>query len=65
MKPECKLIGENGNIFNLIAIVRRTLKEHDLEEELNRFDQDFKKIQESGGTYDDVLILFSEYVDVV
>ena len=65
MKPECKLIGENGNVFNLIAIVRRTLKDHELEEELNRFDQDFKTIQESGGTYDDVLALFMEFVDVV
>jgi hypothetical protein len=65
MKPECKLIGENGDVFNLIGVVRRTLKNYDLDEELNRFDQDLKKIQESGGTYDDVLALFMEYVDVV
>ena len=64
MKPECKLIGENGNVFNLISIVRRTLKEHDLEEELSRFDTDLKKIQETGGTYDDVLVLFMKFVDV-
>ena len=24
-KPECKLINENGNIFNLLAITRKTL----------------------------------------
>jgi hypothetical protein len=65
MKPRCKLIGENGYVFNLIAIVRRTLKDHDLVEELTRFDADFKKIQESGGTYDDALALFMEYVEVV
>ena len=65
MKPECKLIGENGNVFNLIAIVRRTLREHKLDEELKQFDSDFKKIQESGGTYDDMLILLMQYVDVV
>lgn len=65
MKPECKLIGENGNVFNLIAIVRRTLKENDLDQELEAFDLDFKKIQKSGGSYDDVLVLFMEYVDVV
>jgi hypothetical protein len=65
MKPKCKLIGQNGNVFNLISIVRRTLKEHDLAEELNRFDQDFKKIQESGGSYDNVLVLFMKYVQVV
>ncbi len=65
MKPECTLIGQNGNIFNLIAVVRKTLKEHCLEEELDKFDTDLKKIQQSGGSYDDVLALFMKYVDVV
>ena len=65
MKPECKLIGENGNVFNLIAIVRRTLREYDLDQELEAFDRALKKIQETGGSYDDVLVLFMEYVDVV
>ena len=26
MKPECKLLGENGNVFNLAGIVSKTLK---------------------------------------
>ena len=26
-KPRCKLIGEDGNIFNLMGIASRTLKE--------------------------------------
>ena len=65
MKPKCKLVGENGNVFNLISIVRRTLREHGLDQELEAFDLDFKKIQKTGGTYDDVLVLFMKYVDVV
>jgi hypothetical protein len=65
MKPKCNLIGENGNVFNLIAIVRRTLKEHKMDEELIRFDEDLKNIQQSGGTYGDVLVLFMEYVEVM
>ena len=65
MKPECKLIGENGNVFNLIAIVRNTLKRHHMDEELQQFDRDLKKLQDTGGAYDDVLMLFMEYVDVV
>ena len=65
MKPECKLIGENGNVFNLIAVVRRTLRDNQLHQELDAFDADFKMIQGSGGTYDDVLVLFTDYVDVV
>ena len=65
MKPKCKLVSENGNVFNLIAVVRRTLKENNLDQELELFNKDFKKIQETGGCYDDVLVLFMEYVDVV
>jgi hypothetical protein len=64
MKPACKLIGKNGNVFNLIAIVRKTLKQHGLTQELERFDLDFKKIQETDGTYNDVLVLFMKYVEV-
>ncbi len=65
MKPECKLIGENGNVFNLIAVVRRTLRDNELDQELDAFDDDLKMIQKLGGTYDDVLVLFMDYVDVL
>ena len=65
MKPECKLIGKDGNVFNLIAIVRKTLKEHKLVHELESFDCDLQLIQQSGASYDDVLALFMDYVDVV
>lgn len=33
MKPKCKLIGEDGNIFNLMSIASKTLKETGMEEE--------------------------------
>ncbi|MBV5329984.1 MAG: hypothetical protein JZU65_20555 [Chlorobium sp.] len=62
MKPPCKLIGQNGNVFNLIAIVRKTMKAHGLKQELEQFHLDLKEIQETGGSYDDVLNLFSRYV---
>lgn len=32
-KPDCPLIGENGNIFNLIAIASRTLRQNGLPEQ--------------------------------
>ncbi len=41
------------------------MKDHDLEEELDKFDADLKKIHELGGTYDNVLVLFMEFVVVV
>ncbi len=65
LKPICKLVGVDGNVFNLIAIVRRTLKHHHLYRQLDDFDNDLQLIQESGGTYDDVLSLFMDYVELV
>lgn len=65
MKPQCKLIGENGNVFNLIAIVRNTLKQEGLSQELSDFDSDFEQLEQNGGDYNDVLVLIMEYVKVV
>lgn len=65
MKPECRLIGENGNVFNLIGNVRKTLKKEALYHELEQFDTDLKILQEFGGRYDDVLVLIMRYVDVI
>lgn len=64
MKPKCKLVGKNGNVFNLIAIVRKVLKEEASTEELKRFDADLADLQQNGGTYDDVLILFHDFVEI-
>ena len=35
VKPDCPLIGENGNIFNLVGIAARTLKRNGLYEQAN------------------------------
>ncbi len=32
-KPDCPLIGENGNIFNLVGIAAKTLRRNGLSEE--------------------------------
>lgn len=66
MRPECKLTDQNGNVFNLLlAIVRETLKENDLHEDLKAFDADLAQLRDNGGRYDDVLRLFEKYVDVI
>lgn len=65
MKPECKLIGENGNVFNLIGIVRKTLKVHGQPEQLAKFDDEFAQLRDQGGKYSDVLNLFDKYVTVI
>lgn len=65
MKPECKLIGENGNVFNLIALVRKTLRDNEFFGELEQFDAEFEELKKSGGNYDDVLVLIMKYVEAV
>ncbi len=59
-KPKCKLIGEDGNIFNLIGIASRTLRRAGLEEEAKEMvDKVFKS-----ESYDKALRIIMEYVEV-
>ena len=60
-KPKCKLIGENGNIFNLVGIAQRTLKKNGLEEQGKEM---IKRIAESQ-SYDQALTIIGEYVEIV
>lgn len=61
MKPECKLIGENGNIFNLMGIASRTLKHHGMREQAEEMKA---RIRESK-SYDDAIQIIMDYVEVV
>ena len=64
-RPECRLVGEDGNVFNLLQIVRKTLRQHELYAELETFDCEIADLQKEGGSYDDILCLITRYVDVV
>ena len=59
-KPECKLIGENGNIFNLIGIASQALRDAGLEEQAAEMRQ---RIFQSD-SYDRALQIIMEYVEV-
>jgi len=59
-RPKCKLIGENGNIFVLAAIVLDTLEEAGLTEHRD----EIKGRLFTMGSYEETLNMFSEYVDV-
>jgi hypothetical protein len=61
MKPRCRLIGENGNIFNLMGIVSRTLKEAG---EPEKADEMIQRITNEAKSYDEALAMLMEYVDV-
>lgn len=60
MKPKCKLVGTDGNIFNLIGLARKALREagqRELGEEMtNRV--------YGAESYDEVLQIKMGYVEV-
>ena len=57
-KPDCPLIGANGNIFNLMGIAARTLAENDQNDEAKEMCR--RVIQ--CGSYDAALGVIGEYV---
>lgn len=63
-KPECKLIGENGNIFNLIAIASRTLKENGLPDQAEEMKERIIE-KEEAHSYEEAIAIIMEYVNVV
>lgn len=61
-KPDCPLIGEDGNIFNLMGIASRTLKQNGLKDQA-------KEMREriTGGdchSYSEALNIIGEYVNI-
>lgn len=59
-KPDCKLIGEDGNIFHLMGIAARTLRRNDMPNEAKEM---CARIYTSG-SYDEALGIISEYVNI-
>lgn len=59
-KPVCKLIGKDGNAFSIIGNVSRTLKKAGQKEKAKEFTE--KAMEQP--SYDDLLILVHDYVEV-
>lgn len=59
-KPDCALIGEDGNIFNLMGIAARTLRENGLAEQA----KEMRERITSSGSYDAALCIIGEYVNI-
>lgn len=59
-KPKCVLIGEDGNIFNLMGIASRTLKRNGMSEEAKEMCDKITKSR----SYDQALAIISDYVEV-
>lgn len=59
-KPDCPLIGEDGNIFHIVGIAARTLKRNGLSEQASEMtDKVFKS-----GSYEEALGIIGEYVNI-
>lgn len=61
-KPKCALIGQNGNIFNLMGIASRVLEKNNMESEATEM---CNKITTEAKSYDDALIILQDYVEII
>ena len=59
-KPDCPLIGQNGNIYNLVGIAAKTLKRNGLSEQASEMTA---KVFGSG-SYEEALGIIGEYVNI-
>ena len=59
-KPRCKLIGEDGNIFNLLARASITLKQNGMMEEAKEM---YNRVCACGSYYE-ALVIIGDYVDI-
>lgn len=58
-KPKCRLTGENGNIFNIMGKVVRTLKRTGHRDKAEEFIEKSKDL-----SYDGIIRLAEDYVNV-
>lgn len=60
-KPDCPLIGQDGNIFNLMGIASRTLRQNGMPEQATEM---CSRITETAGSYSEALGIIGEYVNI-
>ncbi len=59
-KPDCPLIGENSNVFNLMGIASKTLRRNGMADEAKEMCERIT----SSGSYDEALGIIGEYVNI-
>ncbi|MBR1692029.1 MAG: hypothetical protein IJ711_04565 [Lachnospiraceae bacterium] len=60
-KPDCPLIGQDGNVFNLIGIASRTLRRAGMSEQATEMSS---RIETEAHNYNEALCIIMEYVNV-
>lgn len=58
-KPDAKLVGANGNVYNLMAICRKSLHKYPA-----AFNEMYERIT-SCHSYNEALAIMSEYVNII
>ena len=61
VKPDCELIGQDGNIFNLMGIASRSLKQNGMSDEAKEM---AARITNGAGSYYEALNIIGEYVNI-
>lgn len=61
IKPDCPLIGQDGNIFNLMGIAARTLRRSGMSDQATEM---CSRIHETAGSYYEALNIIGEYVNI-
>lgn len=59
-KPVAKMVGQDGNVFNLMAIARKALRAAGKDEDVTKMTQEVQAC----GSYDEALSIMSKYVDI-
>lgn len=59
-KPKCALIGQDGNIFNLVGIASRILKQNGMQEEA----KEMSNRVFSSHSYSEALNIIGDYVEI-
>ena len=59
-KPKCPLIGADGNIFNLLGIASRTLRENGMREQA----KEMQSRVTASGSYSEAMNILGEYVEI-
>jgi len=61
MKPKCRLVGEDGNIFNLMGLASKALKRAGLNDESKEM---IERITTGAQSYEEAIAIIMEFVDV-
>lgn len=59
-KPKCPLIGSDGNIFCLLGMASRTLRENGMREQA----KEMQSRVTASGSYSEALNILGEYVEI-